>query len=199
MANNTQQRNQFDFNSFNALTNNQPAGLQLALGVNLIANCLWSARRFNNPLAPELDALVGELTNFKAKWKAQADASRSARGEGATDKAAIGAQITRLERELANCSDADRIEVLIKTITKLESIVKGTPADRTTVDQGVDHQTAPTLGQQDMTLMYEMFKRMMAAEKEGNLVAAQNAQKSLEQVQAQEHKAQGDDDAALAA
>lgn len=186
------QRAQFDFKVFNDLTNNQPAGLQLALGINLIANCLWSARRFNNPLAPELDGLVSELTDFKARWKQQANAGRAARGEGATDKQAISAQISRLEKELADCSDADRIETLIKTITKLEALIKATPADRTTSDQGVDHATAPTLGQQDMTLMYEMFKRMMAAEKEGNLIAAQNAQASLEQVQAQEHKAQGD-------
>lgn len=186
------QRQQFDFNQFNALTNNQPAGLQLALGVNLIANCLWAARRFNNPLAPELDNLVSELTDFKARWKQQAEASRAARGEGATDKQAISAQISRLEKELADCSDADRIETLIKTITKLESVRDKIAADRTTVDQGVDHANVPTLGQQDMGLMFNEMKRMMEALKEGNAVAAYNAQQSLAQIQDQQHKAAGD-------
>lgn len=186
------QRQQFDFNTFNALTNNQSAGLQLALGINLIANCLWSARRFNNPLAPELDNLVSELTDFKARWKRQADAGRAARGEGAVDKQAIGAQITRFEKELADCSDPDRIETLVKTITKLELLRDKTAADRTTVDQGVDHANVPTLGQQDMLLMFTEMKRMMEALKEGNAVAAHNAQQSLAQIQDQQHKAAGD-------
>lgn len=192
------QRQQFDFNTFNALTNNQPAGLQLALGINLIANCLWSARRFNNPLAPELDNLVSELTDFKARWKQQADAGRAARGEGAVDKQAIGAQITRFEKELADCSDPDRIETLVKTIIKLELLRDKTAADRTTVDQGVDHANVPTLGQQDMVLMFNEMKRMMEALKEGNAVAAYNAQQSLAQIQDQQHKAAGDDTAQAA-
>ena len=48
------QQNDFDFKAFNALTERVPAGLQIFLAQQLVANALWSYEKFDNPRAVQI-------------------------------------------------------------------------------------------------------------------------------------------------
>lgn len=65
--------------------------------------------------------------------------------------------------------------------------------------KGIDNSTVPTLGQADMLKMMEMFTKMQAALVQGNMVAAQNADTSITQIQDGALHQQGDAVAAQAA
>ena len=66
-----QGNNTFDFNAFNAMTNNKPAGLQIALAKGLIHNALWTMGRFSNPLESDLQAVYSTLVELQKEMKAQ--------------------------------------------------------------------------------------------------------------------------------
>lgn len=66
------QQNNFDFNAFNNLTEHKPAGLQIFLAQQLLANAVWSMSKYDNPRASDVDALLLEIKNLRAQLKQDA-------------------------------------------------------------------------------------------------------------------------------
>ena len=66
------QQNDFDFNAFNNLTERKPAGLQIFLAQQLLANALWTMEKYDNPRATEVDTLVMSIKALRASLKQDA-------------------------------------------------------------------------------------------------------------------------------
>ena len=66
------QQNDFDFNSFNVLTERKPAGLQIFLAQQLLSNALWSMDKYDNPRASDVQSLVNEIKALRALLKQDA-------------------------------------------------------------------------------------------------------------------------------
>ncbi len=69
-------------------------------------------------------------------------------------------------------------------------------AEKNNSSKGIDNSTIPVLGQLDAKVLNQLFQNMIAAQAAGNLVAAQNAETSIEQVQDGVLHQQGDAQAA---
>ena len=69
-------------------------------------------------------------------------------------------------------------------------------AEKNNSSKSIDNATVPTLGVADMMAMFAQFQAMQAAQAAGNLVAAQNASTSIEQIQDGVLHVQGDQVAA---
>lgn len=65
---------QFDFDSFNNLTNNVAPGLKIALAQSLLRSALFQMERYSNPLVDDLYGIGNELKLFREKYKAAAEA-----------------------------------------------------------------------------------------------------------------------------
>lgn len=76
MTTNTQTRNNFDFNAYNALVRSAGAGLKITLIEQMLEDIEKTCRRFNNPLKGEVSDMLDEITTFKASWKKQAENSQ---------------------------------------------------------------------------------------------------------------------------
>ena len=63
------QTNNFDFNGFNAMTANKPAGLKLFLAIELLHNVLWVMDRYDNPRAENLRSALSELKELRTLMK----------------------------------------------------------------------------------------------------------------------------------
>jgi len=70
------QQGDFNFQAFNGLTNGKPAGLQVFLAMQLLANAVWSMEMFDNPLASDAKGIHTELKLLRASMK-QAAADRA--------------------------------------------------------------------------------------------------------------------------
>ena len=66
------QQNDFDFNAFNALTARKPAGLQVFLAQQLLANACWSMEQFNNPRSDDVRSVLNEVKVLRASMKQDA-------------------------------------------------------------------------------------------------------------------------------
>ena len=66
------QQNNFDFNSFNNLTERKPAGLQIFLAQQLLSNALWSMEKFNNPRGADVSSIVTDIKELRALLKQDA-------------------------------------------------------------------------------------------------------------------------------
>ena len=69
-------------------------------------------------------------------------------------------------------------------------------AEKNNSSKAIDNSTIPTIGVQDMMAMFAQFQAMQAAQKAGNIIAAQNAEKSIGQIQDGVLHVQGDQVAA---
>lgn len=69
----------FDFDSFNALTDRIPAGLQVFLAQQLLSNALWQMEKFDNPRAETVRGIFGEVKALRVLLKQDA-ADRAVRG-----------------------------------------------------------------------------------------------------------------------
>ena len=69
-------------------------------------------------------------------------------------------------------------------------------AEKNNSSKAIDNSTIPTIGVQDMMAMFAQFQAMQAAQAAGNIVAAQNAEKSIGQIQDGVLHVQGDQVAA---
>ena len=67
-------QNDFDFTAFSRLTDGKPAGLQIFLAQQLLANALWTMERFDNPRAEDVQGVFTEIKEIRAKLKADAAA-----------------------------------------------------------------------------------------------------------------------------
>lgn len=74
----------FDFNAFNALTNNVAPGLQIALAEGLLKQATLKLMQFDNPLSTELMGVGTTLKEFKVKYKANQEARKAAREAAVT-------------------------------------------------------------------------------------------------------------------
>lgn len=72
------QQNNFDFNGFNAMTERKPAGLQIFLAQQLLANALWSFEKYNNPRQTEVRDALNALKTLRTQLKADALAREAA-------------------------------------------------------------------------------------------------------------------------
>lgn len=68
------QSNSFDFNAFNALTERVPAGLQIYLAQQLLANALWTMERYDNPREVDVRGIHDSIKALRIKLKADAAA-----------------------------------------------------------------------------------------------------------------------------
>jgi hypothetical protein len=64
--------------------------------------------------------------------------------------------------------------------------------EKNNASKAIDNASVPTLGVEQMKQMFDQFARMMAAQKNGDLIAAQNAEKGIEQIGNGELQQQGD-------
>lgn len=172
----------FDFNAFNNLTNNTPAGMKLALAISLLNGAWMSYARFNNPLAADCHLLLSDLKDFQLKHKAAQNARAAAAPDATFNRQAVGAQITRLMDKLANAVNVQEITTLSNAIDKLERALKDTPVPVSS-SNAIDSSAIPKLGQADMMELFAQFQKMQAALAQDNQVAAHNAAVSTEQVQ----------------
>lgn len=69
-------------------------------------------------------------------------------------------------------------------------------AEKNNSSAGIDNSTIPVLGNLDTKVLNQLFQAMVAAQKDGNLVAAQNAETSMGQVKDGVLHTQGDAKAA---
>jgi hypothetical protein len=72
------QQNNFDFNAFNAMTERKPAGLQIFLAQQLLANALWSMEKYDNPRQVEVRDALNDIKTLRTRMKADALARESA-------------------------------------------------------------------------------------------------------------------------
>lgn len=75
----SQANNNFDFDAFNKLTNNIPAGLQVFLAQQLMANATWSYSKYGNVREEEANSILTEIKLLRAQLKQ--DAADRARKE----------------------------------------------------------------------------------------------------------------------
>jgi len=68
------QQSNFDFNSFNNLTERKPAGLQIYLAQQLLSNALWSFEKYDNPRQEEVRDALNSLKALRAQLKSDAAA-----------------------------------------------------------------------------------------------------------------------------
>ena len=73
-----QGQNDFDFNSFNALTERKPAGLQIYLAQQLLSNALWSMERYDSPREDNVRGILGDIKALRQLLKDDAAARASA-------------------------------------------------------------------------------------------------------------------------
>ena len=66
------QQSNFDFNSFNSLTERKPAGLQIYLAQQLLSNALWSMEKYDNPRQTEVRDALDALKTLRTQLKADA-------------------------------------------------------------------------------------------------------------------------------
>lgn len=66
------QQSNFDFNSFNALTERKPAGLQIYLAQQLLSNALWSMEKYDNVRQTEVRDALNAIKALRAQLKADA-------------------------------------------------------------------------------------------------------------------------------
>ena len=66
------QQQNFDFNAFNALTERVPAGLQIFLAQQLLANAAWTMQKFDNPRADTVMGIVTDVKFLRNAMKADA-------------------------------------------------------------------------------------------------------------------------------
>jgi hypothetical protein len=69
-------QNDFDFNSFNNLTQRKPAGLQIFLAQQLLSNALWSMENYDNPRQTEVRDALNAIKTLRAQMKADAAARK---------------------------------------------------------------------------------------------------------------------------
>ena len=67
------QANQFDFNAFNRLTDNIPAGLQVFLAQQLMSSAAWKYSKYNNPREEAALEILAELKLLRAALKQDAE------------------------------------------------------------------------------------------------------------------------------
>jgi hypothetical protein len=68
------QQNNFDFNSFNNLTERKPAGLQIFLAQQLLSNALWSMEKYDNPRQTEVRDALNSIKALRSQMKADTEA-----------------------------------------------------------------------------------------------------------------------------
>jgi hypothetical protein len=73
------QANDFDFKGFSAMTDRVPAGLQIYLAQQLLANALWSFDRFDNPRADDVRGVLGDVLALRTLLKDDAKAREAAK------------------------------------------------------------------------------------------------------------------------
>ncbi len=66
------QQSNFDFNSFNSLTERKPAGLQIYLAQQLLSNALWSMEKYDNVRQTEVRDALNAIKALRAQLKADA-------------------------------------------------------------------------------------------------------------------------------
>ena len=71
-----QSEDRFPFPVFNALTNDLPAGMQLALAEGLLKSALNTLERYNNPLEADLYKLRSDLKTFRGHYKADREEAK---------------------------------------------------------------------------------------------------------------------------
>jgi len=64
-----QGQNDFDFNSFNALTERKPVGLQIYLAQQLLSNALWSMEKYDNPRQTEVRSALNDIKALRSLMK----------------------------------------------------------------------------------------------------------------------------------
>jgi hypothetical protein len=69
-----QAQNDFDFKTFNSLTDRIPAGLQIYLAQQLLSNALWTFERYDNPRQVELHSALGDIKALRTLVKDDAAA-----------------------------------------------------------------------------------------------------------------------------
>lgn len=69
-------QNDFDFNSFNNLTQRKPAGLQLFLAQSLLSNALWTIEQYDNPRQTEVRDALNAIKTLRNQMKADAAARK---------------------------------------------------------------------------------------------------------------------------
>ena len=74
------QRTNFDFNSFNELVGRQPAGLKVFLAESLLNDVDYLFHKFSNPLQEDLNTIQEALTALRAEMK-KASARRAQENE----------------------------------------------------------------------------------------------------------------------
>lgn len=80
----------FDFEQYNAVMKQAGSGLKLMLVEQLLEDVSKTCRRFNNPLKTEVNNILDEVTQLRADWKKQAEASQKTSAVAA----AVDAQLT---------------------------------------------------------------------------------------------------------
>ena len=74
----TAQRNDFSFEDFNKLTERVPAGLQVFLAQQLLANALWQLEKWDNPRASDVSEVFTQVKILRSHMKADAEARAKA-------------------------------------------------------------------------------------------------------------------------
>lgn len=69
----SQKQSNFDFNAFNNLTNQRPAGLQVYLAMQLLDNALRSLEKFNNPRETEARDALNAVKALRNMLKVDAE------------------------------------------------------------------------------------------------------------------------------
>lgn len=69
----------FDFQSFNNLTDRIPAGLSIFLAQSLLDSAAWQMKRYDNPRLSDVESLIDEIKQLRAEIKKEA-ALRENRG-----------------------------------------------------------------------------------------------------------------------
>ena len=70
------QQNAFDFNAFNQLTEGKPAGLQIFLAQQLIANALFSMEKYDNPRSQSVRDIFTDIKILRSLLKDDAAARK---------------------------------------------------------------------------------------------------------------------------
>ena len=65
-------QSKFDFNAFNSLVEQKPAGLQIYLAQQLLSNALWSMEKYDNPRQNETRDALNALKTLRTQLKADA-------------------------------------------------------------------------------------------------------------------------------
>jgi len=74
----TAQRNDFSFDDFNKLTERVPAGLQVFLAQQLLANACWQLDKWDNPRASEANTVLTQVKILRNQMKQDAAARAKA-------------------------------------------------------------------------------------------------------------------------